>query len=426
MKVEVKTVDKCRRKLTIEVPAERVAEEVNLAYESLARSAKVRGFRAGKVPRKVLEFHYGSDVSEEVKKKLVTASFHEALREKGIEPAILPSVSVAGLSVRQGEPFRYEVDVDVWPEIRLSGYKRIKVVKKKPNVKDDGVDESIRMLQERRADFVPVEERALAIGDFAVLDFTGKINNTAFDERKGVFIEINEKSYIPGFCERLVEMKAGEERTFTLTLPDNMAKEDLRDREASFTVKLCEIKQKKLPPLDDDFCKDIGDYKGVEELRSAVREDLLKRAEAEAMEDIIEQIETYLMEKNKVSLPQAVVDAETVDIAKRFAAQLAARGMKEEQIIDKKEELLAAARKNAEKNLRIGYIYGEIAKREGIEASSEEVEERLKQLAERFKKTPEQVKAAMEKEGEMGALDAEIKQKKVVDFLIKNAKIKEK
>jgi len=423
--VKIETIDPCTKRFRIEIPAERVNQQVQLAYERLSRTATVPGFRQGKAPRNVLELHFGSRVTEEIKEQLVEESFSEALKEKQVEPAVNPRINVKELPLAMGAPFRYEVEVEVWPEFHLGGYGGIKAVKKKAAVKDEEVESYIAMLRDQHAEFLPVEDRPLAAGDFALIDLSGAVEGKVFDDRKGLWLEMNSGSFLPGFCDKMIGMKREEARSFTLTLPSDVAQENLRGKEASFTVTLREIKQKKLPALTDDFCKELGDYTSRDELRAAIRADLLKYAEAREHRGVIEQINNYLLEHHTVPLPQTRVNAEAVSIAEKTAARLLGQGVKKEEIIERKEELMAASRKEAEKSLALSCIYDEIAKREKITVSPDEREERIGQIAGRLKREPQQIRVSLEKEGRMGALEEEIKMEKVTALLVERARIKE-
>ncbi len=425
MEIKIETIDPCTKRFKIELPAERVNQEVQLAYARLSRTATVPGFRQGKAPKKVLELHFGSRVAEEVKEQLVKESFGEALKEKQVEPAVNPSIDVKELPFEVGRPFRYEVEVEVWPEFHLGGYGGIKAVKKMAVVKDEEVESYIAMMLDRHAEFLPVEGRPLASGDFAVLDYAGAVEGKVFGEQKGLWIEVNSGSFLPGFCDKIIGMKREESRAFTLALPSEVSQEELRGKEASFTVTLREIKQKKLPALSDDFCKELGNYANQEELRAAIKADLLKYAEVREHRDVIEQINNYLLEHHTVPLPQTRVNAETVSIAEKAAARLLGQGVKKEEIIERKEELMAASRKEAEKSLALSCIYDEIAKREKITVSPDEREERIGQIAGRLKREPQQIRVSLEKEGRMGALEEEIKMEKVTALLVERARIKE-
>lgn len=425
MNITIETIDPCKKKFRIEIPAERVSQEVQRAYERLSLTATVPGFRQGKATRKVLELHFGSGVKEDIKERLVEESFAEALKEKKVEPAINPTINIKELPLAGGEPFRYEVEVEVWPEFHLGGYSGIKAVRKKAAVKDEEVEHYIATLLDQRAEFLPVEDRPLAAGDFALLDYSGAVEGKIFDERKGLWLEMNTGSFLPGFCDQMNGMRPEETRTFTLALPPDVAQENLRGKEALFTVTLREIKQKKPPVLTDDFCKELGDYTNQDELRASIRADLLKYAEAREHRSIVEQINTYLLERHTVPLPQTRVSAEAASIAEKTAARLLGQGVEKEEILTRREELMAATRKEAEKNLTLSCIYDEIAKREKIAVSAEEREERIRQIAGRLKREPQQIKVSLEKEGRMGALEEEIKMEKVTALLVERARIKE-
>lgn len=424
MDMKVESIDACRAKVSVEIPAERVDKEIEAAFARLANTARVAGFRPGKAPRNVLELHYGAQVREEVKEKLVDESFSEALRQKKVEPAVVPQVNTKTLSLSSGGPFRYDVDIEVWPEFRLGGYTGIKASRKKAVVKDEDAERYLQALREQHAEFTPVDGRPIGMGDYALMDIAITLGETPLDERKGVWLEMAPDTYAPGFCEKLIGMKAGEERAFSLPFPSD-AREELRGKEGSFRIALKEIKQKKLPLLDDEFCKELGSYKNVDELRAAVRADILKYAESQEEKNVVDQINDYLLAHNEMPLPPTRVNVEAAALARKTAERLLSQGVGKEEILKKKEELMAAARKEAEKMIRLSCIYDKITEREGVAVSAEEIEARVKRIAESMKREPAQVRAALEREGTLGAIEDDIKREKVVALLLSHAKIKE-
>lgn len=425
MDLKVEMIDPCRRKLKISVSSERVSREIESAYERVARRAKVPGFRPGKAPRRVLELHFGAQVREDVKEKLVDESFAEALREQKIEPATAPSLDIKALRIAPGEPLRYEVDVEVWPELHVSGYSGIKAVRRKAQVGEGDVENHIKTLLERHAEYAPVEGRPLAEGDFAFAEVGREVEGSAPGKPEDVWFEVSRATFIPGFCDEVIGMNPGETRSFTLTVPADAEPENVRGKKVSFTVTLREIKRKNVPELNDEFCRELGEYATVDELRNAVRADLLRYAEAQETERVLDQINEYLLAHIKVPLPPARVTAETVSLAEKAAARLLAQGVKKENILERKEELMAASRNQAERSLRLARIYNEIARREKIAASPEEIVERVRRIADSVKADPGKLRNSMEKEGRLPALGREIEREKVARFLLEHARIKE-
>jgi len=424
MDLKIEKIDACRRKLTIEVAADRVGKEVEAAFGRLARSAKVSGFRQGKAPRKVLEMHYGGRVMEDVKEKLVEESLSEAMHDKRLDPAVMPQVEAKALPITVGAPFRYDVEIEVWPEFRLGGYTGIKAMKKKAAVEDGEVDRQLQSILEQHAEFVPVEGRPLAMGDYALLDIAVTSSGAQIEDLKSTWLEMDPKEYLPGFCEKLTGMNAGEERGFDMKLSEE-AKEDLQGKDASFHVTLKEIKSKKVPALNDEFAKELGNYNNVSELRAAVKADLLNYAENREERNLLDQLNDYLLGKNDFPLPKTRVDVEVTAFARKAAERLLTQGVSKDNILEKKDEFLSASRKEVEKMLRLSRIYSAIAEREKIAVSEEELEERIRRIAERIKKDPKQLRAALEKEDKLFALREDIKREKLEAFLLKNAKIKE-
>jgi trigger factor len=425
MEMKVETLGPCLRKLIIEVPASRVDEEIGRAYAQVGREASVPGFRQGKAPRRVIELHYGAKVREDIKEMLVEESFSDALKGNRLDPTVTPRLDIKALALSPGQPFRFEVEVEVWPEVTASGYTGIRVAKKKVEVKGEDVEGYIRMILDQHAEFVPVEGRGLRGGDFTLLDLRGTTGAAVFDEKKSAWLEAGPQSYCAGFCERLDGVKPGETREFAMTLPAEGVREELRGKEARFTVTVHEIKGKRVPELTDEFCKELGSYANAEEFRAAVGKDLLAYAETEARQDLVRQINDYLLEHHKIPLPQTRVTLDAVSLAEKTASRLLAQGLKKEDILDRKEELMAASRKEAEKSLALFCLYGQIAKREEIAATPAEVDARVNDIAARLKRDPLELRASLERNDRLDALEENIVREKIEAFLLEKAKVKE-
>jgi len=425
MELKIETLGPCKRKLRIEVPAGRVDEELERAYTEAGRGAVVPGFRPGKAPRKVIELHYGAKVRADIKERLIEESVESALREQRLSPAVPPRLDIDSFPLSPGQPFRFEVEVEVWPEVAASGYTGIKVAKKKIEAKEEDVEGYIRMLLDRHAEIVPVEGRGLRDGDLALLDISGETGGTVFDEKRAAWIEAGPKAYCDGFCEKLAAASPGEVREFTLKLPAEGLREGLAGKEARFVVTIRELKEKRLPELNDDFCKRLGNCANLEELRASVRKDLRAYAEAEARDDLIRQINDYLLERHAVPLPETRAALDGVSLAQKAAGNLLARGLKKEDILDRKEELLAVSRKDAEKRLALSLVYGSIARREKIAVTPAEVEARVAQIAASAKREPADVRAALEKDDRLDEIENDIVREKIETFLLEKAKVRE-
>jgi trigger factor len=425
MELKIETLGPCRRKLRIEVPAGRVDGELERAYAEAGRGAVVPGFRPGKAPRKVVELHYGAKVREDIKERLIEESVASALREHRLSPAVPPRLDIGSFPLSSGQPFRFEVEVEVWPEVAASGYTGIKVAKKRIEAKEEDVEGYIRMLLDRHAEIIPIEGRGLREGDLALLDISGETDGTVFDEKSAVWIETGPKSYCDGFCENLIGAAPGEVREFTLRLPAEGVREGFGGKEARFVVKVRELKEKRVPELNDEFCRGLGNCANPEELRASVRKDLLAYAEAEARDDLIRQINDYLLERHAVPLPETRAALDAVSLAQKAAGNLLARGLKKEDILERKEELLAVSRKDAEKRLALSLVYGSIARREKIAVTPAEVEARVARIAASAKREPAEVRAALEKDDRIDEIENDIAREKVEAFLLEKAKVRE-
>lgn len=425
MELKVETLGPCRRKLRVELSAARVDEELERAFARVSQEASVPGFRPGKASRKVVELHYGAKVREEIKERLVEESVEAALKKQRLDPAVPPRLDIGALALSPGHAFRFEIEVEVWPEVSASGYTGIKIAKKKVEAKEEDVEGFIKTLLDRHAEFVPVEGRGLREGDLVLLDLRGAADGAVFDEKKSVWIEAGPHAYCDGFCEKLLGATSGEAREFTLTLPAEGVREGLGGKEARFSVTVHELKEKRVPVLTDEFCRGLGSYANPSELREAVRKDLLAYAESEARDDLIRQINDYLLEHHTVPLPETRAALDAVSLAEQTASRLLSRGLKKEDILERREELMAVSRKDAEKRLALSLVYGSIATRERILVTPAEVEARVARIAATAKRDPAEVRAALEKDGRLGAIEHDLAREKIEAFLLEKAKVKE-
>ncbi|HYG67677.1 MAG TPA: trigger factor, partial [Anaeromyxobacteraceae bacterium] len=283
MKIEVEAVSPVERKVTIEVDPERVAKELERAYVGLGRRVKLRGFRPGKAPRKVLERQFRDQVESEVVEQLVTATFSEAVREHAIEAVAPPHVSFAeGGRLAEGEPLRFTARVEVKPKVEPKDYRGLAVTRRPPEVTDALVSEELTKLQESMAQLVAAEGKLEAQeGDYAVIDHEGTVEGQPFEggRAEGVTVKVGAGAIQEGFIPQLVGRKVGETVEFDEKLPDDHQNEALRGKTAHMKVTLKALKVRQLPALDDAFAKEVG-LEGVETLealRARMRTDLEKR-----------------------------------------------------------------------------------------------------------------------------------------------------
>jgi trigger factor len=327
MKIQVESVSPIERKVTIEVDPERVAQEIELAYTGLGRRVKLRGFRPGKAPRKVLERHFRGEVESEVAEKIVQQTFAEAVRVESIDIVAPPQVSIAE-GVAAGKPLRYTARVEVKPKLSPKDYKGLSVTRKPPEVTDDQVAAEITKIQESMAQLVPAEGRFEAQeGDWALIDHEGTVDGKPFEgsNAEGVTVKVAPGAIAEGNLGQLAGRKIGD----TIELDEPFAAdhrlESLRGKSAHMKVTLKGIKVRQLPQVDDALAKSLG-IEGVEtldQLRARIRADLDKREKHRADTELKDALVKAALEKNDFEVPPALIeraiDAMIEGAAERFA-----------------------------------------------------------------------------------------------------------
>lgn len=385
MNVKVEKKENSKVEIEFTMDKKEFNEELDKAFAKNAKKFKVQGFRAGKVPRSVVENVYGDGVLYEyVIEDTVDDAYRTAVIENNLEVVSRPELDIK--QIGKDKDFIYVVTVYVKPEATVKDYKGIEVKKVSTRVLKKDVDEELEKIREKNARIVSVEDRELKDGDISVIDFEGFVDGVAFDGGKAEKFEltIGSNQFIPGFETQMVGMKIGEERDVNVKFPEEYHAENLAGKDATFKVKLHEIKEKILPELDDEFAKDVSEFDTLEEykkeLNKKVKEDKERRASVEKENEAIDKF----VEKVEVEIPEAMIDEEVDKMVEEMNANLSYQGLNIEQYVqymgitldDYKKEMRGQAEKRIKLNLGLEYV----AKEEKIEATEEEIDEKIKEL----------------------------------------------
>src|SRR3981081_3703105 len=283
MKVEVENKPESVSTLRIELPPEEVTKEWDAIANNFVRFAKIPGYRPGKAPRKVIEAKFRKEIQDELQKKLVSKSYHEAIEEKKLR--VVSLTNLEDVKFGDDKSLRFRATVVTAPEFDLPEYKNIKVELPDTKVSEAEVDEALERLREQSADFVDVPERGLEMEDFAVIDFEGSIDGKPISEiapnaskslqgNKKFWLHLAPDNFLPKFCEQIIGQKPGETRPVTVDFPADFPVSELAGKQANYTVTLREIKQKVLPPLDDAFAAKLVPDKKLSDLRHMIEHDI--------------------------------------------------------------------------------------------------------------------------------------------------------
>lgn len=424
MKVEIENLSEVKRKLRIEVPSSEVAQEVDRAYRDLGKRAKVKGFRPGKVPRSILELYYQKQVEQEVSDTLVRRSLGEALKEKALEP-INMSWPEPPPQVVAGQDYRYSVELEVPPEFTVENYLELKLTAPEVQVADEEVESRLEEIRRSNAILKPTAEaRGVQDGDFVVLDYQAYFAGQAIEGGKaeGTYMEVGKGNFNLEFENNLLGLMPGAETRFAVALPNDFANPLLAGKVVEFQVKVHEVKEKEEPELNDAFAQNLGgNFKTAVDLRTAVREDIIKGKERERQAYLENQVMDQLLAQHPFEVPPSLIQQEQENIFREQWDRLSQHGVKLAGIDHTK--MLEAARPLAERRVRVKLVLGRIAAQEGIAVDDAAVEETLARIALRSGREVAQVKKFYEEHDLKGALKSQLRDEKTMKLLLDKAAI---
>ena len=425
IKVE-KTDNKNELKLEFTVEAQKFDETIKKVYFKTVKYFNIPGFRKGKAPMNIIERYYGKEIFYE-------DTFNEILQEvyeKELKQNDITAVSYPNLDVKQigkGQDLIFTAIVQTKPEVKLGKYKGIEIKKIEYNVSDEDIEHELGHMQERNSRIITVEDRAVESGDITVIDFEGFVDGVAFDGGKAEDHEltIGSNSFIPGFEDQIIGMKVDEEKEINVKFPEEYFSKDLAGKDATFKVKLHEIKKKELPKLDDEFAKDVSVFDTLKELKDSIKEKIEKENEQKVKYETEDAVIKAICDNTDIDIPSAMIETEIDNMEKDMENRLKYQGLTLDMYIKMlgktKEEFRKEYESQAKEAIKSRLVLEAVIKEEKIEASDEEISEKLKEMAESYGKTEDELKT---NENLKNYLKESIKAEKAIEFVVKNAKIK--
>jgi trigger factor len=437
MKTEFTEVSETRKNLSFEVPSDVVTAAIERVAKGYTRTARVPGFRPGKVPATVVKQRYKDQILYDVAQDLIPRAVDDALRERGLEPVATPDIR--DVVIEEGRPLTFAADFETLPPIDPGDYVGL-TARKPPAVLEVGaVDEALEQLRQRAARWVPIEDRGAAEGDTLLMDLTrtrrtsliempgeGRPARGGLDDKpealQNVTVELGAPANPPGFDEHLTGVSSGETRSFTVTYPNEYEISELAGATVDYEVTAKGIRRKELLPLDDDLAKEVSDLTTLDELRARMREDLQKEAEHEAdhrvRHELLQQLAARLPHA-----PQVLVDREVDRRLEELVRRLMEQGVDPMKANIDWQQFREGQRQPAESTVKSTLVLDEIARREHIEATDEDVAKEVDRFAERSGRTPAAVRAALEKEQGLDRIRAGIQREKTMAWLVERANI---
>lgn len=414
--------------LSVTVPAEKFDNALDKAFKKVVKQINVPGFRKGKVPRQIFEQRFGVEaLYQDAADIVLPEAYGEAIEETGIKPVDQPEIEVQ--QIEKGQDFKFDATVTVEPEVELGDYKGLEIEKQDADLTDEEVDEAINQQLNQLSEMVVKEDGAVEEGDTVNIDFDGYVDGEQFEggQADSYDLEIGSGSFIPGFEEQLVGVKAGEEKDVNVTFPEEYHAEELSGKEATFKTKVNEIKYKEVPELDDEIANELdSDAETVDQYKENLRKRLAEQKQTEAENVQKEEAIQKASDNAKIDIPEAMVNTELDRMLQEFGQRMQQQGLSLEtyfQISGQDESQLREQMKDdAEARVRTNLTLTAIADKEEIEVSEEDIDKELEKMSEQFNISVEDIKNTL---GNTDIVKNDVRIQKVIDLLVDEAKLVE-
>lgn len=425
MKIEITDAGSTKRQMKVVVSKEEVVSVTEEIYREITQSVSIKGFRKGKAPRNIVKMYYQDYIDNELSRKLLREKFEEAAKEQNIFVVSIPEFE--NEPPRENEEFTFTAKFEVKPEVVPQVYTGFELKQPKIEVEDKNIDDVINRLLETYATVKDVDDADYEIkkGDYAVVNITCEEDEKL--NRDKITVEAGVRSAFPGLENEVIGLKAADTKEVDITFPEDHFLEDMRGKTARIKIKIHGMKIKELAVLDDEFAKMVHkDVQNVEELRVAIREDLVKRLETDARSYIERQLSEKLMEANPFDVPESMVRFQAIMMLQGISQRLSSQGVRMQDVYPDGEALREETMTSAEKLVKTTLLIEAIAKAHAIESTDEDLEKEITSLAEKYSMTPAAVRKNFEeREGSLEEMKFSILEKKVFDYIIAESKIVE-
>ncbi|MDD5686845.1 MAG: trigger factor [Elusimicrobia bacterium] len=409
MKVDILEKKGCKVEIKAEIPADEVEKERTVVFADIQQNAVISGFRKGHAPMDFVKREFAKTALNKTLQNLMTSAIEKIIKEQDLHPVVTPEAEPEDYN--EGKPFSFKLKVEQVPEFEPKDYKKIKITKKIKKITEKEVNEVIKNLQDRRANLIDAGDIAAEPHHFLVADYDGIIDGKKIDKPiENQTIDLSHKSLPEGFATGLVGMKSGETKTIETKISDKPAKLD---------IKIKSIKKKVLPEVNDEFAKDFG-HENVSQLKEKIKEDIIKTEEEKTRQDMESQIIESLLKSNDFPVPETLVEYELNNMIDRTKQYLVSNHSFNQEEFEKSIPAMRDKYKtDAEKTVHSSYLLSKIIKNENINVDEDEINKKIEEISGGDKKVAENYQKYRE------YLSLQIKEKKLFDFLLENAKIKE-
>ncbi len=425
MKVDIEEISSTKRSLRIELPPQSLLEKLEAAYRHLSKEVRLPGFRPGKVPRNVLRMRFKEEARQEALRELIPESYSQALREAHLDPVSEPRVD--DVVCEEGKPLSFRASFEVKPTMQPSGYTGLEVYKEKIEVAESEVDQALEYLRDQASEYVPMEGWPALREDLVVVDYEGFTGGKPLKGASGqnVSILLGARQFLLEFEEQLHGLKKGETKEFVLEFPADHGRRELAGKRVLFKVAVKEVKKKRVPSLDNEFARSVGECENIRELREKVKKDLLAQKEREQAARLKEQILDKLLAAHQFDAPESLVDAEVEHILAEVKRGLNSRGATAAQVEAEATRGRDKAIELARKRVRSSLFLEAVAKQEQLSVSEEELSEEVRSFAVALHQDPGDFREMLRREGRLKEIGRRLLERKALDWLYERADVGE-
>jgi len=421
----------CKKLMRVEVEVQKVQAAFDEVINDFQHHARLPGFRPGKAPRDMVAKRFETEILDEAKRKVISEAYRAAVTEHKLQVVGQPDIEE--IQFTKDQPTQFAATLETAPEYELPEYKGLPVKRTISSVTEADIVRAIDMLREQRAEY-PIVARPLANGDVAVVNYTGTSEGKpltdfapvarGLTEKKGFWIKAEPNSFIPGFTEQLVGMKAGEKRTVNVDFPADFVTPQLAGKKGVYDVELVEVREKKMPAADDAFAKQLQ-AENFEKLREGVRADLQNELNSKQARDIRNQALKALLDQIKCDLPESLVNQETRGIVYNIVSENQQRGVPKEAMDAQKDAIYNSANATAKERVKALFVVHRIAEKEGIRVEQTEMTARLQSMAAQYNMPFKKLVEQLDKNNHLESVHEQLLTEKVIDLLVQNAKIED-
>jgi len=414
-------VEGCKHSLELSIPVDEVESETNRAIENVKKRAKLHGFRPGKAPASLIRQQFAGEIRQQVMESLIPKYLQKQFEAENLNVVGTPDIS--DVHFHSGEPLRFKAEFEVVPQIELQEYRGIEVPYHDPTVTDEDINKRIDEIREQKAQYVNIDPRPLADGDYAVvaLESVGGVEGEPVKQDEMV-LEIGGADTFDAFTENLRGLSPGDEKEFEVTYPEDYGSARLAGKEVRFHATVKGLRRKELPELNDEFAQDLGDYRNVEELREAVRKALFAQRQQDAQQEAKNQIIEKLVDLHEFPVPETYVERQIKNRVEQTLRTMAADGMDPRGLKLDWEKLKETQRDKAVREVKASMLLSRIAERESIVPLRDEVDREVEKIARQQREPVAAVQLRFEKDGTKNRIASHIQTEKTLNYLFEHAR----